>query len=119
MYCGEINHKGTSHPGLHDAIVEQELWDQVQAQFAENRQFPRRRPRSSSKSLLTGLLYDPHGNRFTPSHAAKGAKRYRYYVSQTLIKKTDGIDGPMRLPAPELEELVISQIQSERSCPQL
>ena len=72
-----------------------------------------------SKSLLTGLLYDPSGNRFTPSHAAKGARRYHYYVSQAVIKKPGrATDGPVRLPADELEELVISQVQSFLQSPQ-
>jgi site-specific DNA recombinase len=58
-------------------------------------------------------------NRLTPSHASKGAKRYRYYVSQALIKKPGrAAEGPTRLPADELEELVISQLQSFLQSPQ-
>ena len=40
---------------------------------------------AKSPSLLVGLLYDDQGNRFTPSHAVKRGKRYRYYVSQAAI----------------------------------
>jgi DNA invertase Pin-like site-specific DNA recombinase len=119
MYLGKVHHQGTYYPGQHPAIVDQELWDKVQAPLAANLQAPRRRPRSVSKSLLTGLLYDPSGNRFTPSHAAKGARRYHYYVSQAVIKKPGrATDGPVRLPADELEELVISQVQSFLQSPQ-
>jgi site-specific DNA recombinase len=119
MYLGKVHHQGTYYPGQQPAIIDQELWDQVQARFAANLQAPRSRPRSASTSLLTGLLYDPQGIRFTPSHAAKGAKRYRYYVSQAVIKKPGKTaEGPMRLPAAELEELVISQVQSFLQSPQ-
>jgi hypothetical protein len=119
MYLGKVHHQGTYYPGQQPAIIDQELWDKVQAQFVANLQAPRRRLRSASKSLLTGLLYDPQGNRFTPSHAAKGARRYRYYVSQAVIKKPGrAADGPVRLPADELEELVISQVQSFLQSPQ-
>jgi hypothetical protein len=119
MYLGKIHHQGTYYPGLQPAIIDQELWDKVQGQFAANLQAPRSRPRSANKSLLTGLLYDPQGNRFTPSHAAKGARRYRYYVSQAVIKKPGrAAEGPTRLPADELEELVISQVQSFLQSPQ-
>jgi hypothetical protein len=119
MYLGKVHHQGTYYPGQHPAIIAQELWDKVQARFAANLQAPRRRPRSASKSLLTGLLYDRQGNRFTPSHAAKGARRYHYYVSQAVIKKPGrAADGPVRLPADELEELVISQVQSFLQSPQ-
>jgi DNA invertase Pin-like site-specific DNA recombinase len=119
MYLGKVHHQGTYYPGQQPAIIDQELWDKVQARFAANLQAPRRRPRSASKSLLTGLLYDPQGSRFTPSHAAKGARRYRYYVSQAVIKKPGrAAEGPTRLPADELEELVISQVQSFLQSPQ-
>jgi DNA invertase Pin-like site-specific DNA recombinase len=119
MYLGKIHHQGTYYPGQQPAIIDQELWDKVQGQFAANLQAPRSRPRSANKSLLAGLLYDPQGNRFTPSHAAKGARRYRYYVSQAVIKKPGRTaDGPVRLPADELEELVISQIQLFLRSPQ-
>ena len=119
MYLGKVHHQGTYYPGQQPAIIDQELWDQVQAQLAANLQAPRSRPRSANKSLLTGLLYDPKGNRFTPSHAAKGARRYRYYVSQAVIKKPGrGAEGPTRLPADELEELVIAQVRLFLQSPQ-
>jgi len=119
FYRAEITHKEVSYPGQHPAIIDKDLWEKVQAQFQANLQAPRKRPRAAGKSLLTGLLYDPQGNRFTPSHAAKGAKRYRYYVSQTVINKaSEASDGPTRLPADELEELVLSQIQSLLQSPQ-
>jgi hypothetical protein len=30
VYIGEIRHKGARHPGLHDAIIERDLWDKTQ-----------------------------------------------------------------------------------------
>src|SRR6185312_8595331 len=30
IYRGQIVHKGTVHPGLHDAIIEEDLWNEVQ-----------------------------------------------------------------------------------------
>ena len=58
-----------------------------------------------------GLLYDERGNRFTPSHATKKGRRYRYYVSQAVIKSARNRQhGPVRIPASEIEELVISQL---------
>jgi hypothetical protein len=37
IYRGEITHKGNSYPGEHPAIIEQPLWDNVQAALAKNR----------------------------------------------------------------------------------
>ena len=33
-----------------------------------------------------GRLFDESGQSLTPSHAVKGERRYRYYVSRNLIK---------------------------------
>ena len=111
IYLGQITHKKTSYPGQHAAIINQEMWDQVQAQFQSNLQAPRKRPRSTEQGLLMGLLYDEQGNRFTPSHATKKGRRYRYYVSQAVIKRSkSNHSGPVRIPASEIEELVLSQL---------
>jgi hypothetical protein len=60
-----------------------------------------------------GLLYDEAGIGFTPSHAMKKGRRYRYYVSQTLAKgKSKSPAGPGRIPVEEIEELVLSQLAS-------
>ena len=37
IYQGEITHKGKSYPGEHAAIIDQPLWDEVQAVLAQNR----------------------------------------------------------------------------------
>jgi site-specific DNA recombinase len=104
-------HKGASFPGLHPAIIERPLWDHVQQQFKANLQAEGKRPRATSKSLLLGLLYDEANNRFTPSHATKKGRRYRYYVSQAVIKGTSKAKaGPTRIPAEEIEELVLSRL---------
>ena len=36
IYRGEIVHKGQSHPGEHPPIIDQPLWDAVQARLADN-----------------------------------------------------------------------------------
>ena len=99
IYLGEITHKGSSYPGQHAAIIDQDLWAKVQAQFKANLQAERKRPRTTGQSVLTGLLYDSDGNRFTPSHANKKGRRYRYYVSQAVIHgHGKGSRSPVRWP---------------------
>ena len=119
IYLGEITHKGATYPGQHEAIIDRSLWDQVQAQFKANLQAERKRPRTTGQSALTGLLYDSEGNRFTPSHANKKGRRYRYYVSQSVIHgRGKGSRGPVRLPAEEIEALVSSQLKELWESPQ-
>jgi site-specific DNA recombinase len=111
IYLGEIPHKGNSYPGQHLAIIDQVTWDAVQAQFAANLQAPRRRPRAAGQSLLTGLLFDREGNRFIPTHSNKVGKRYRYYVSQAASRR-GSMTSLLRIPAEEIEGLVLSQLKS-------
>jgi site-specific DNA recombinase len=117
VYLGQIKHKKALYPGQHPAIVDLEIFDRVQARFAANLQAPRTRPRTTEKSLLTGLLCDREGNRYLPTHANKKGRRYRYYVrrfAQDSSKKKSAI----RLPAQEIEELVRSQVDALLHSPQ-
>jgi hypothetical protein len=112
IYVGEITHKGTVHLGRHEPIIERELWNQVHQHMKSNLQAERTRPRATTSSLLTGILFDQDGNRFTPSHAAKGGRRYRYYVSQSENSKS------LRFPASEIEHVVVSEIRQLLESPQ-
>src|ERR1700719_3208548 len=110
IYIGEIRHKGVRHSGLHEPIIDRELWKSAQLllrSHAAARHTPR--ARKSATSPLTGRLFDESGQSLTPSHAVKGERRYRYYVSRNLINGTpDSGRGGWRLPAPEIERTVAS-----------
>ena len=105
IYRGEIVHKGQSHPGEHTPIIDQPLWDAVQAQLAGNTAERNSGTRTRQPSLLAGMLFDRDGNRMTPTHAIKKGTRYRYYVSRPLITKdqTERSAG-LRIPAAEIEQ---------------
>ena len=64
VYIGHIRHKQESHEGLHDAIVDQDLWDRAQEQL--DRKSPGKfRSRSRSGALLTGRIFDEAGDFLT------------------------------------------------------
>jgi len=111
-YLGEIVHKGRSHPGEHPPIIDQPLWDTVQAQLAGNTAQRNSGTRIRQPSLFTGMLFDCRGNAMTPTHAVKNGTRYRYYVSRPLITK-DRSDGSaeLRLPAEAIEQLVTGRVR--------
>ena len=106
IYSGEITHKGNAYPAEHQPIVDNVLWDQVQAILAENRVDRATGMDAKQPSLLAGLIFDESGERLTPSHAVKKGTRYRYYVSRSLIVGTakDKSTG-RRIPAADLETL--------------
>ena len=110
LYVGEIIHRGQHYPGQHEAIVPRRLWDRVGARLKANNQAHRKSRTQSTSSLLSGVVFDAKGVRFTPTHAVKNGKRYRYYTSQAAIRQTGDKPAVSRFPAQELEGLVASQI---------
>lgn len=117
IYLGEIPHKESSYTGEHQAIIDSALWQQVHAKLAENAHARRHGNNANVPSLLRGLLYDEKGNRFTPSHAVKNGRRYRYYVSQQVTKKGPTANRPSRIPARDIENLIVAKLKEFFSSP--
>ena len=118
IYIGEIRHKNIRHPGLHEPIVDRELWEKTQLLLRSQAVRGGSRTKAVASPLM-GRLFDESGQSLTPSHAVKGERRYRYYVSRSLIKGTaaDSAGRGWRLPAPEIERTVAAsagQILSDR-----
>ncbi len=113
LYVGEVAHRGNVYLGEHEAIVDRELWDKVQALLAEKRQCEHAGPSTRQVSLLKGLIVDASERRLTPIHATKNGKRYRYYVSNCIVSGSicGADDRTWRIPAHEIEQLAISQIK--------
>jgi site-specific DNA recombinase len=113
IYIGEILHKGSAYPGEHKAIIDRELWESVRAKLAENHRARRHRTNASEPSLFSGLIFDEDGYLYTPSHAVKNGKRYRYYVSRKIIHgQSRASTQSSRIPARELEQLVLTELRS-------
>jgi site-specific DNA recombinase len=111
LYRGEVVHKEASYPGEHPAIIDAALWKTVQTRLSANRVARTNGEHAEAPSLLAGFLYDDTGERMSPSHANKKGKRYRYYISQALIKGRRGT-SPVgrRMPAGDLEALVENRL---------
>src|SRR6201993_2080632 len=111
IYRGEIVHKEQSYLGEHEPIIDQLLWDAVQIQLAPNPAQRNEGGKTRRPSLLAGMLFDGDVNRMTPSHAVKKGRRYRYYVSGSLITKDrTGDSAGLRISAAEIEQLVSSRV---------
>ena len=111
VYRGAAVHKGVAHPGEHEALIDEDLWNAVQAKLSAQ-DAKKGRGRANSGALLMGLLYDNRGNRMSPSHTTRKAGRYRYYVSQAVLqgKKTEA-GSISRVAADELEGMVIDALR--------
>jgi site-specific DNA recombinase len=112
IYVGEIRHKGVCHPGQHEAILDREVWEGTQPQLREHRVRSKSRDTRVEKSPLIGRLVDEDGDGLTPSHARKGERKYRYYVSRNFPPQGS---APLllgwRLPARELEARVAAAVR--------
>jgi site-specific DNA recombinase len=113
IYRGDIVHQGEAHPGQHEAILDPELWQIVQDKLAANRQERSLAVGAEAPSLLAGLIVDADGNPMTPIHATKKAKRYRYYVSASLLAgDRSRAQKGMRVPAGDIEALVLDRLRA-------
>ena len=119
VYIGQAVHKGTAYPGEHEAIIDRRLWDQVHAILKES---PRKRAnnaRAQSPALLRGLIFGTDGAAMSPTHTRKSDRLYRYYTSQTAMKR-GGSDCPVRqVPAAEIERIVVDQIRMVLRSPEI
>jgi len=68
----------------------------------------------NSDALLAGKLFDDRGNRMSPSHAAKGGRRWRYYVSVLQGRKHEA-GSVARAPALEIERQVAEAVRAASS----
>jgi hypothetical protein len=118
VYVGEVRHKGTRYPGQHQPIIASSLWHKAQELLQLHTVRTPGKTSGSIKSPLAGGLFDEHGERLTPSHAVKGSRRYRYYVSSSLIKSATGEKTQgWRIPALEIEHKLaaaLSRILDDR-----
>ncbi|MBW8911492.1 MAG: recombinase family protein, partial [Sphingomonas sp.] len=108
IYLGEIIHKGTSYPGEHDAIVPVDLWNDVQAKLDGRDRCRNALRQPKENSLLASKLHDADGRNMVPSHASKGGKRYRYYVTRHDL--VDANRPAWRVGAHGIETIVADRI---------
>src|SRR5262249_7859033 len=130
LYLGRIPHteggERKSWPGLHEAIIDEDLWNRVQELM--KKQDRQTRHRWSRPYLLKGKLRTGDDSAMSPSSVhrpekAKGQKRLvRYYVSQKAIKYGYRECAIKTINAAHLDELVraivLSYLASE-SCDRL
>ena len=57
LYTGAVNHKGTLYPGEQERLVDQELWERVNAQLSLRSVHQRGRTHGRQEAPLSGVLY--------------------------------------------------------------
>ena len=119
LYLGKVRHKGELYPGMHQAIIDLDIWARVQAQLAKNAPPKGIRSSNNEPHMLTGRIFDAEGHGFTPSHTTKKGRRYRYYELRQTGPSRDGCRASvLRLPAREIEGVVIGRLAELMRSPQ-
>ena len=106
VYLGKVAHAGSLHDGEHEAIITQQLWDEVQQTLASNRRERREGRNARYPSLLTGMITDPEGRRMSPTFSTRGGQRHHYYV--TRLRPGEDRKSAWRLPARDIDRAVIT-----------
>ncbi|MFM9860279.1 recombinase family protein, partial [Pseudoxanthobacter sp. M-2] len=119
VYIGDAVHKGVAYPGEHQAIIGPDLWSRVHAIMGESPRTRANKTRLSGPSLLRGLIFSPNGDAMSPSHTRKGDRLYRYYVTQSVLKRGPETCPVRRLPAAEIEAAVVEQLRGLLRAPEL
>lgn len=106
FYIGEVRFRDEICPGPQPALMDRELFEAVQARLTQ--QWSHRTVmRTKSAYPLAGLLYDDAGHPMVATHATKNRVRYRYYVSQPVLRGSSMPCGSVsRVPATNIEMAV-------------
>jgi site-specific DNA recombinase len=109
LYAGMIRHNRVLYPGQHEAIIDPDLFGEVQDLVVELAASERARRILAYPVLLKGIIYDMAGERLYATHTRKGSRYHRYYVSAFLVKRKNRTEpkNRMRIAASTLEGFVI------------
>jgi site-specific DNA recombinase len=113
IYRGMIAFKGELYDGEHERVVSEDLFQAVQMTLAHQGPGEVAKAKRASPALLKGLVYDSQGSRLQPTHSCKLGRKYRYYVSASKIRDKNADPKGLRIPASDLEKLVVTAITAK------
>ncbi len=115
IYTGKMRYNGTLYEGEHEAIVSEEIFEQVQRKLAANRNVPIHAKPNKHGGILKGILRCKacdSGMSHSYSKKKNAKKSYRYYVCQNAISRGWANCPHPSLPAHEIEQFVINEIRT-------
>ena len=113
-YIGKIKYDGDVFEGQHEAIIEEELFNQVQATLDRNNEFPNATRKAKTHTfLLQGIIRCGRcGSLMTPRWSTgRHGDRYFYYECTKRSKTQKQECGVRYLPAKSAESFVIDRMK--------
>ena len=112
IYEGKVNYKGCLYEGEHDALVDADVWRQVQETLRQNGLSGGSKVRNKYGALLRGLLYcTPCQTAMAHTYTLKKEKRYRYYVCRNAQQRGRASCPGRSLNAHEIETAVVEHVR--------
>jgi site-specific DNA recombinase len=120
-YVGKIRYKSEVHQGEQAAIVDEGVWQRVQATLRRNYVGGSAAVRNKTGALLKGLITcTACGCAMSPTHSTRGGnKHYRYYVCSKAQKLGRETCPAKSIPAGEIERFVVNHIKAIGKDPDL
>lgn len=109
VYRGMIVHKGQAYPGVHEPIVDEELWHAVQSRLAEKAPPRKSGTNRQQDAFFLDRLFDPGGRPMVIDYSVKGSRRYRYYESRRDLVRKAGASRT-RISVGVLEHYVVGHL---------
>ena len=75
VYIGQVAHRDIIYPGQHQPIIDQRLWDAVQAQLISNQSGHKGRNDATDAALLSGLVFGEDGEPLVSIHSKKRSNK--------------------------------------------
>ncbi len=112
LYIGKVRHKDELYQGEHEPIVDEDVFQKVQATLNGNGRSGGVKVRNRHRALLKRLLFCKScGHTMVHSFTCKADKRYRYYTCTRAIKNGRKACPSGSLPAAEIERVVVDQLR--------
>ena len=112
-YIGRIRHHDTSVEGLHDAIIDAEMWDRAQHLLRRNNRTKGSITRNSYHALLKGLLRCKACDAaMTHTACTRGQRQYRYYICVRAQKQGHATCPTKTVKAESIEQAVLEKMKA-------
>lgn len=111
-YRGKIVHKGQAYAGEHAAILDENLFDKVQATLRANKVYTHKHQAQRFALLRRMLHCGECGSLVQPAWANNHGREYHYYTCAKRIKTGYDKCKLPSLPAAEIEAVVVDQLRA-------
>jgi site-specific DNA recombinase len=113
LYIGKVSHHGQIYEGEHPAIVDEAVYERVQALLAANTRSGGAKAKNRYGHLLRGLLHcTACGCAMSPSVTRRNGKAFKYYICNHAAKTGWRNCPHPSLPASEIEDAVVQRIKA-------